>query len=784
MNKKTIKKKKTKIIIKSLWVICFSPFVIIFLSLMLIRAGAFGELPTFEELESPKSNVATNIISEDGKNIGSFFVHNRSFVDYDELSPNLVNGLVATEDARYYDHSGIDFIGLARVGVKTILMGGSQGGGSTISQQLAKNLYPRDTSRNDSKIERFGKIYVSKLKEWITASMLERNYTKEEIITMYFNIVEYGSNAYGINAAARTFFDTTPDNLTVEQAAVLVGVVNAPTRYSPIRNPKNSLARRNVVIKRLMTNGDLEREEGDSILKLPIELKYSPISHNEGTSTYFRSMLSQYMNANEPKRNHYYLQWDYKMALKRWEEDALYGWCNKNIKQDGTKYNLYRDGLTIYTTINSKMQLIAEESLFNHMSRTVQPAFNKQKALEKGKIFYNISSEEKKAIVWRGIRSSDRYRELKEGNASDDDVWRNFNKKTKLKVFSYNTPRGADTTLTPMDSMLISMGTLRAAFVAMEPSSGHVKAYVGGSSFRFFKYDMAMQGKRQVGSTIKPFIYTFAVDHLGLDPCTPVPNSPVTVDGWTPKEAGNVPQIGELHPLWWGLANSRNNYSAWIIKQSNYNAVVDLIHKLGVKSFVDPVPSMCLGPSDIALYEMVSAFGTFANMGVNVEPMFVTSIADKNNNIVGSFSSLSNDAITENSAFQILEMLKKVVNGGTGARIRWMYNIKGDIGGKTGTTDNNSDAWFIGVTPKIVAGAWVGGENRSTHMIGKYDGARLAMPIFASFLKKVQEDSSLGIGENEKFIRPLGAMPIECEKDIIENELEKKAKEEEQSFFM
>ena len=784
MNKIFLDKLNSKIIIRSLWVICFSPFVIIFLSLFLIGVGAFGELPTFEELESPDSNVATNIISEDGENIGSFFVHNRSFVDYDELSPNLINALVATEDARYYNHSGIDFMGLARVGVKTILMGGRQGGGSTISQQLAKNLYPRDTSRNDSKIERFGKIYVSKLKEWITASMLERNYTKEEIITMYFNIVEYGSNAYGIQAAARTFFDKTPKDLTVEEAAVLVGVVNAPTRYSPIRNPNSSLARRNVVLRRMVTNGDISRELGDSVLQIPINLTFSPISHNEGTSTYFRAMLSQYMNANEPKRNHYYLQWDYEMALKRWDEDALYGWCNKNTKPDGVKYNLYRDGLTIYTTINSKMQLIAEESLLSHMQKTVQPNFERQKKLQRGKIFYNLAPEEESAIIWRGIRSSDRYRELRAGGATDNEIMKNFKTKTKLKVFSYKNSRGVDSTLSPMDSMLISMGTIRSSFVAMEPSSGYVRAYVGGSSFRFFKYDMASQGKRQVGSTIKPFIYTFAVDHLGLDPCTPVPNSPVTVDGWTPKEAGEVPQIGELHPLWWGLANSRNNYSAWIIKQSNYNAVVDLIHKLGVKSFVDPVPAMCLGPSDITLYEMVSAFGTFANMGVHVEPTFVTRIEDKNGNIVSTFSPMSNDAITENSAFQILEMLKRVVSEGTGARIRWMYDIKGDIGGKTGTTDNNSDAWFIGVTPKIVAGAWVGGENRSTHMIGKYDGARMAMPIVAGFLKKVQEDGTLGITKDEKFIIPLGATPIECEKNIVENELEKKAKEEENRFFM
>ncbi len=778
-----MKKDKKKIIIKSLWVIVFFPFVMIFVSLFLIRVGAFGKLPTFEELESPNSNIATNIISDEGKNLGSFFVHNRSFVSYDELSPNLVNALVATEDSRYYNHSGIDFIGLVRVGFKTILMGGKQGGGSTISQQLAKNLYPRDTARNDTKIERIGKVYISKLKEWITASMLERNYTKTEIIAMYLNVVEYGSNAYGIKSAAKVFFDKLPSEINVEEAAMLVGVVNAPTRYSPIRNPKNALKRRNLVINRMITNGNIEKNEGDSILKLSIDLKYSPISHNDGTSTYFRAMLSQYMNASKPTRRQYYLQWDYEQALKKWDKDPLYGWCKKNTKADGTNYDLYRDGLTIYTTINAQMQTIAEEELYNHMKKTLQPAFNRQAKADRT-IFYGLDKTEVDKILWRGIRSSDRYRELKKGGASDNEVMKNFKTKTRLTVFSYKNPRGIDTLLSPMDSMKISMGTLRSAFVAIEPQSGNVKSYVGGSSFRFFKYDMAMQGKRQVGSTIKPFIYTFAIDHLGLSPCVPVPNSPVTVDGWTPKEAGTPPQIGELHPLWWGLAKSRNNYSAWIIKQSNYNAVVELIHKLGVSSYIDPVPAMCLGPSDISLYEMVSAFTTFANMGVHVEPIFVTRIEDKNGNTIANFSPSSADAITENSAFQVLEMLKRVTSPiGTGARVRWMYNIEGDIGGKTGTTDNNSDAWFIGVTPKLVAGVWVGGENRSTHLNGTYDGARLALPIFGNFLRRVHEIPSLGITSKDKFKRPVGAIPIDCEDNIVENELEKKAKEEENLFF-
>lgn len=776
-------KNREKRFLKIFWGIIIAPFAIIIFFLILIRMGAFGSLPTFEELESPKSNIATNVISEDGAIIGNFYIQNRSFVNYNELSPNIVNALVSTEDARFESHSGIDIIGLVRVGVKTILMGGKQGGGSTISQQLAKNLYPRDTSRYDSKIGRTSKVFIAKLKEWITAVMLERNYTKDEILTMYLNIVEYGSNAYGIKSASQTFFAKEPKDLTIEEAALLVGVVNAPTRYSPIRNPNNALNRRNLVIRRMVSNDVISKEHGDSIINIPINLKFNPISHNEGTSTYFRSMLSQYMTANEPQRRNYSTQWDYNRATELWKKDPIYGWCNKNNKSDGTPYNLYKDGLKIYTTINSKMQEFAENSLNNHLKNDLQKAFDRQSKNYKT-IFYNITPEEKKQIIWSSIKNSDRYRELKRGGASDQEIKKNFDTPTKLTVFSYENTRGIDTIMKPMDSLMISKSILRSSFVAMEPSSGHVKAYVGGNNFRFFKYDMAMQGKRQVGSTIKPFIYTFAIDHLGISACAPVPNLPVTIDGWTPKEAGNPLQEGELHPLWWGLSRSRNNYSAWIIKQSNYNAVAELMHKVGINSYIDPVPSMCLGPSDISLYEMVNAFSTFVNMGVHVDPIFVTRIEDKYGNTIATFSPSSNDAISEQSAFTILEMLKKVTGaGGTGARVKWMYNLNGEIGGKTGTTDNNSDGWFIGVTPKLAAGVWVGGESRSTHLLDNSDGARLALPIFANFMKKVYEDTSLGVTMNDKFIRPAGAISIDCADDITIDEKEKKAKEETNHFF-
>ena len=524
---------------KWLWIVAMAPLVLLALMLTLTAVGAFGTMPSFEELENPKSNLATEVYADNGQVLGSFFVQNRSYVQYADLFPEdpaqlvrvaghdmppIAAALVATEDARFYTHSGIDLVSLARVGVKTIAMQrSSQGGGSTITQQLAKNLFPRG-KRGENKIVRTAKLVVSKFKEWITALKLEYNYTKEEIVAMYLNTVEYGSNAFGIKSAATTFFGKTPAELNIQEAAVLVGVVNAPTRYSPVRNPENAIRRRNTVLKRIEAAGGITKAQYDSLAALPITLNYRPVSHNYGRATYFREMLRLTMNAQRPKRRNYYTTWDYEQACKEYDENPLIGWCHKNRKADGTAYDIYRDGLKIYTTINATMQEYAEASLQKQMQTVIQPTMNRI-FRENGKLFQDITEEEEEAIIKRGMRNSDRFRNMKSAGLSDKDIYASFDEKCKMKIFTYGGE--IDTLLTPRDSILHHKGIMRASFVAMEPQTGYIKAYVGGPSFQYFKYDMAKQGKRQIGSTVKPFIYTFAIDHLGLTPCTMVPNLPV-----------------------------------------------------------------------------------------------------------------------------------------------------------------------------------------------------------------------------------------------------------------
>ncbi len=767
--KKIIASLQTPKAVKWFWIVVTAPFALLLLLLLLTAAGLFGKLPSFEELENPKSNISTEIYSEDGQMIGSFYVQNRSYVDYDEISPNLVAALVSTEDSRFYSHSGIDFISLARVGVKTLALGNrSQGGGSTITQQLAKNLFPRDTSIYSNPFSRNGKLVLAKLKEWITAVKLEYNYTKEEIIAMYLNIVPYGSNAFGIKSAAQTFFNKLPSEVSVEEAALLVGVVNAPTKYSPVRNPERALTRRNTVIDRMEANGYLTRTQRDSLKQVPITLDYHPISHNMGSGTYFREMLRTVMTARRPEPSDYYNEWDYRQAAREWEENPLYGWCNKNMKADGTPYNIYRDGLKIYTTINSSMQRYAEKAVAEQMSKEVQPAMERQYK-RTGKLFIGVDREGAEKIVRSAMRYTDRYRTLKARGASQAEIDKAFDTPVEMRVFSY---RGdIDTVMTPRDSILYHKRMMRCSFMALDPSTGHLKAYVGGPDFRYFKYDMVRQGKRQVGSTIKPFIYTFAIEHLGFNPCTLVPNLPTTIetdtgDAWTPKEAGNVVYDGALKPLKWGLANSRNNYSAWIMKQAKQPvAVADFIHKMGIRSYIDPVYALCLGTPDVSLYEMVSAYATFANRGVYTDPIFVTRIEDRHGNLIASFTPTSNDAVSEQTAYTMLGMLKNVVNAGTAGRLRWMFKFTGDMGGKTGTSQNNSDAWFIGVTPKLVAGAWVGGEDRSVHLYSRAEGSVMALPIYGKFMQQVYADPKLGIKQTDTFPLPVGAVTYECDSE-------------------
>ena len=767
--KKILERLQTPKAVRWFWIILCAPVALILLLLLLTRLGAFGKLPTFEELENPKSNLATEIYSDDGEMIGSFFIQNRSYVDYNELSPALVAALISTEDMRFYSHSGIDFISLARVAVKTLALGNRrQGVGSTITQQLAKNLYPRDTAVYNNPISKGSKLVISKLKEWITAVMLEYNYTKEEIITMYLNTVPYGSNAYGIKSAARTFFNKLPSELNVQEAAMLVGVVNAPTRYSPRSNPDRALARRNTVISRMREKGYLTRAQRDSIQALPIELDFRPISHNAGTGTYFREMLRMVMTSGKPSRESFGPgaagDWDYRQAVEQWESNPLYGWCDKNVKANGQPYDLYRDGLKIYTTVNATMQRYAEQAVWEQMGETVQPMMDRV-TKARGSVFSDISKDEREAIMRRAKKNSDRYRQMKRAGATDAEIDKAFATPVPMRVFSYKGDR--DTVMSPDDSLMYYKKFLRASFMAVDPSNGYVKAYVGGTSYRYFKYDMAKQGRRQVGSTIKPFVYTFAIEQLDLTPCTQVPNLPVTIETdnepWSPREASKVVYDGEWKPLRWGLANSRNNYSAWIMKQARQpQAVADFIHKFGIRSYIDPVYALCLGTSDFSLFELVGAYGTFANRGVHVDPIFVTRIEDRHGNVLANFTSPSQDAISEQSAYTMLGMLKRVVNAGTAGRIRAL-GLKADMGGKTGTSQKNSDAWFVGVTPKLVAGAWVGGEDRSIHLSSGGEGSRIALPIFANFMKKVYGDSKLGITEKDQFPIPVNAVSYDCD---------------------
>ncbi len=782
MSNKVKNIKNGKVIVILMWVAVFVPFLLIVTLLTLAGAGVFGRLPSFVELENPKSNLATEIYSDNGEVIGTFFIENRSYMQYDELFPidsvnhislrgedvpPVVAALIATEDARFTQHGGVDIPSLFRVGIRSIaLQDMSQGGGSTITQQLAKNLFPRDTVRNRGKVARASKLVVTKFKEWITAVKLEYNYTKAEIATMYLNTVGYGSNAYGIKSAAQTFFNKMPNELNIQEAAVLVGVVNAPTRYSPVSNPESSIVRRNLVISRLATSGAITKAEADSLSSLPIELDYSPVSNNYGQATYFREMLRLTMNAERPKRSQFYNDWDYEQAIKQYDENPLYGWCKKNFKADGEPYNIYRDGLKIYTTINADMQRYAEDMVQKQMESVIQPRMDAQYR-NTGKLFNDASKEVVDNIISNAIRYSDRYYQMNRAGVSREQILKSFDEKRKMKIFTYKGER--DTVMTPRDSILHHKRIMRASFVAMDPRNGNIKAYVGGTNFKYFKYDMAKQGKRQIGSTIKPFIYTFAIDQLGLTPCTTVPNLPVTIEtangaAWSPKEAGNVEYDGVLHPLSWGLAASRNNYSASIMKQAKQPAAVaNFIHNLGVKSYIDPVPALCLGTSESNVFELVGAYSTFVNQGVYTDPIFVTRIEDRQGNIISTFTSQSQDAVSEKTAYTMLGMLQGVVKGGTANRLNWAYNMADvEVGGKTGTSQKNRDAWFMCVTPRLVAGAWVGGEEQFTHLLSGGEGSVMALPIVGSFFERVYKNPNLDISRSDRFIRPTSAVIYNC----------------------
>ena len=753
-----------KKIIRWFWILFTTPILMV---VALIGAvWAFADIPSFEELESPDSNLATQVIGDDGKTIlSTFHIENRSYVTFDELSSNLVEAAVATEDVRFYRHSGIDFKSLGRVIFKTLLGGdSSQGGGSTITQQLAKTLYPRaDVS---SKIPGFSKVKMVwiKLKEWVTAVKLERSYTKDEIITMYLNQVFFGSNAYGIKSAAQTFFAKTPAALTVEEAATLVGMVNKPTRYNPALNPDKSLVRRNFVISQMAKAGYLTVEQKDSLQQLPITLSYQIQDHTAGTGLYFREMLRRTMTASQPKRSSYNQYEDYVVDSLQWADDELYGWLNKNLKPDGSKYDIYRDGLRIYTTINPSMQRYAEEAVVKHIGGDMQKRFDREARWKTNPPFDDeVEKKTIDGIMKRARKDSDRYRRMKAAGVSEADIFKSFTKPVEMTLFTWDGDRQVDTVMTPDDSIRYYKRHMRASFMAMSPGTGEIKAYVGGTDFKAFQYDNARQSKRQVGSTIKPFLYTLAMQE-GMSPCHQVANVPQTFvisedKVWTPESTDKDEYIGNMVTLKWGLSKSSNNISAYLMKQYGPEAMVEMMRKMGVGSFLDPVPPLCVGSANISLYEMVAAYNTFPSKGVFVRPVFVTRIEDNMGNVLAEFSTVKKEAISDRTAYLMANLMQGVVNSGTGYALRGRFNLTGEIGGKTGTTNDNADGWFIGYTPQLTAGAWAGFEDMQVHFsaTGNGGGAGAALPIWGYFMQMVRKDPSLARYYNqETFEMPVG----------------------------
>ncbi|SMO62377.1 penicillin-binding protein 1A [Saccharicrinis carchari] len=739
----------------------------VFLLFLLIAKGYLGIMPSFEELENPKSNLASQVISEDHKILGNFAIENRTYVDYSDLSPNIVNALIATEDLRFYDHSGIDPRGLARVVFRTLILGDKgSGGGSTITQQLAKLLF-HEPAKN------IWERGLQKLNEWVIAVKLERSYTKNEILTMYLNKVGYIYDAYGIQSAAQTFFAATTDSIKIEEAAVLVGMLKNPSLFNPVRRKDTTEFRRNVVLNQMRKAQHISDSEYDSLKNIPLTLKFARRDHKEGVAPYFREHIRLTLTARKPERENYpsYLNDKFIADSIEWENNPIYGFINKTLQPDGSRYNIYSDGLKIYSTVNYKMQTYAENAVKEHLANDLQKAFFKEKKGRARAPFTNkITQEQYEGIINRAIRNSDRYRNMQKEGIDRDSIMESFKIPVPMKVFTWDGER--DTILTPLDSIIHLKYYLRASFFSIDPNSGHVKAYVGGPNFKYFMYDMVSQGKRQVGSTIKPLVYTLAMQE-GHTPCDLVPNIPQTFvlpDGktWTPRDDGRR-RKGEMVTLKWGLANSNNNISAWVMKQYNPKAVADMIHELGILSPIDPVPSLCLGTPDFSLNEMVSAYSTFVNKGVRIEPLMISRIEDRYGNVIAQFSPNKKEVISEQTAYLMLNLLQGVVNRGTGIRLRYTYNFTGQMGGKTGTSQNHSDGWFIGVTPNLVSGVWVGGEDRDIHFDGirMGQGANMALPIWALYMKQVYADDSLAITEEDVFEEPVNFnISLDCSDDI------------------
>ncbi len=750
-------------LIKFLWCSLVGVVALLLLAFVAIWNGWIGYMPNMEDLENPVNRSASQIYSADGKLMGIYNSdrENRIIVDYNKLSPDLVRALVATEDERFYEHSGIDFKALGRAIVKRGLMGQtSAGGGSTITQQLAKQLF---SEKAKSTVERL----LQKPIEWVIAIKLERNFTKEEIIAMYLNYFDFLHNAVGIKTAANTYFSKEPKDLNLAESATLIGMCKNPSYYNPVRYKERCEERRNVVLGQMYNARYISRADYDSARVQPLVLNFYRRTHKDGVAMYFREFIRQYMMAVKPEVKNY-PSWNhsqYEIDSVAWVNDPLFGWCNKNKKRNGESYNIYTDGLRIYSTIDTRMQKYAEEAVYQHVVKDLQPAFNAELRMKANAPFSrNITKKEAQQIMDRSMRRSERYRVLKESGASDEEIRHSFRTPTEMTVFTYRGER--DTVMSPMDSIRYYKKFLRSGFVSMDAHTGAVKAYVGGLNYDHFSYDMAFMGRRQVGSTTKPYLYALTMEN-GMNPCDMVLNVQKNYGGWTPRN-GSRARYGAMVPLKWGLAQSNNWISAQLMSRINPQDFINILHKFGINTpGIEPSMVLCLGPNEVSVCEMVSAYTTFANHGIHCAPMFVTKIEDSEGNVLAEFLPRLNEVISDDSANKMLVMLKGVIDGGTGSRMRYRYNVRCEMGGKTGTTNLNSDGWFMGFTPSLVNGCWVGGEDRDIHFdstsIGQ--GANMALPIWAYYMQKVFADKTLDYDPEEKFDLPSGYDPCASTQD-------------------
>ncbi len=760
-NNEQIKKKKgipgwKRKLIRGLWFTFIAGFIAVILLLVLIYNGIVGYMPPIEELKNPSDKFATVVYSSDGQELGRYFRNtgNRVYADFDEISQNVVDALIATEDRRYLDHSGIDMQALSRVLIKTLLLGQrNAGGGSTITQQLAKQLYSPESNGLLSRA-------LQKPIEWMIAVKLERYYSKDEIVKMYLNQFDFLYNAVGIKSAANVYFGKDAKDLTVEEAAMLVGMVKNPSLYNPSRYPERTTLRRNTVLDLMQKAGKITKAERDSLKQIPIKLDFHRADHKEGPAPYFREELRRMLTAKKPRKSDY-MQWEGQKYVDdsiAWENDPLYGWIEKNPKPDGSKWDIYTDGLKIHTTIDSRMQKYAEQAVQDHMKSLQKSFFREKKGVASAPYSTNreeVSAEAIKGMIERAVKQTDRYRLMKKAGASDAEIEKAFRTPVDMRAFSYDGV--IDTVMTPLDSILYTKHFLRTGFMSMDPKNGHVKAYVGGPNFNFFQYDMVSTGRRQIGSTIKPFLYTYAMEE-GFTPCDEFLNEqPTIVDElgrpWSPRNSGTA-RVGEMVDLRWALTNSNNWISARLMSQLSPAQLVRNMHNFGITNHIDPVMSLCLGSCEVSVKEMVGAYSAFANNGMRAQPLFVTSITDSSGNPISDFTSTHTEVISEDAWYKINSILQNVVDGGTGNRLRRApYNITANMGGKTGTTNSNSDGWFMGFTPELVSGVWVGGEERYIHFnnMANGQGAAMALPIYGLYMKKVYGDPSLPYSQDVKF---------------------------------